>query len=234
MKLLIKTLFALLTLLLIASASAQTAAARQNHEELRLAIEQFLKTQAVGLPGEVSVTVGAIDSRLNLAACTSPQVFLPSGSRAWGKTSVGVRCTAPAPWSIYVKATVSVYAEYLVAAAPLMQGQVIESRDIAKVRGDLTTLPTGVITNPTQPIGYKLAISLPMGAPIRQDALRSQQAIQGGQTVRLVSTGAGFQVSTEGRAMSNANVGQTVQVRTNAGQTVSGIAKMGGMVEIGY
>jgi flagella basal body P-ring formation protein FlgA len=58
--------------------------------------------------------------------------------------------------------------------------------------------------------------------------------VQMGQTIRLVSTGAGFQISTEGRAMNNAVVGQTVQARTLNGQLVSGIARAGGVLDVAY
>jgi flagella basal body P-ring formation protein FlgA len=47
-----------------------------------------------------------------------------------------------------------------------------------------------------------------------------------------MSSGNGFSVSSEGRAMSTAGDGQVVQVRTAGGQQISGIAKAGGMVEV--
>ena len=234
MKLLTKALFAMISLLLALTAQAQTVIARQDHAILRQTAEQFLRTQTIGLPGEVNITIGTIDHRLKLTACTTPQAFLANNNRAWGKTTVGIRCTAPANWTVYVPAKVQVQGEYIAAAIPLAQGQVIRLEDIAKVKGDLTALPPGIITNPAQAVGQTVARAMPLGAPLRQDALRSQRAVQQGQTVRLISNGSGFSVSAEGKAMANANEGQTVQVRTNGGQTVTGIAKMGGVVEVAF
>lgn len=213
---------------------AQTTAPRQEHAALRQTIEQFLHAQAAGLPGNASISIGAIDPRLNLPACTAPEAFFPSGSRAWGKTSVGVRCTAPSRWTIYVSATVRVHGDYVAAAAPLAQGQSIGPNDITRLKGDLTALPAGVITDASQAIGRTLAISVPAGSPLRQDTLRAQQAIQQGQTVRVTSAGPGFQVSTEARALNNANDGQVAQARTASGQVVSGVARMGGIIEVVY
>lgn len=229
-----KILAALLTLLLADGTHAQERSPRQEHAALRQTAEDFLHVQASGLPGQVSIAVGAIDRRLNLPACTAPEAFLPSGSRAWGKTTVGVRCTAPSPWTVYISATVRVQGDYIAAAAPLSQGQSIGPHDITTLKGDLTTLPAGVVTDPSQAVGRTLSISLALGAPLRQDALRSQQVIQQGQVVRLVSTGPGFRVSSEGRALNNANEGQIAQARTPGGQVVSGVAKMGGIVEVAY
>lgn len=224
----------LISALLTHIAFAQSIAARQDHEQMRQIAEQFLRVQTAGLPGEVSITVAPVETRLNLAACAQPQAFLPNGGRAWGKTTIGIRCSVPAPWTVYVSASVQVFGEYIAAAAPLAQGQTIGPNDVAKIRGDLTALPAGIITDPSQAVGRTAAISLALGSPLRQDTLRNQQAVQQGQMVRLVSIGSGFRVSTEGRALGNAGDGQMIQARTPAGQTVSGVAKMGGIVEVSY
>jgi flagella basal body P-ring formation protein FlgA len=50
--------------------------------------------------------------------------------------------------------------------------------------------------------------------------------------VRITAKGPGFSVSSEGKALNNATEGQVVQVRTSSGQTVSGIARPSGIVEI--
>lgn len=211
---------------------ALAAGAAQDHGALRQTVERFLTTQAAGLPGRVSISVGSIDPRLNLSECPAPEAFLPGGSKAWGKTTVGVRCTAPVQWKIFVSATVKVTGEYVVAAAPLSQGHVIQAADIGKTKGDLTALPAGVITNPEQAIGQTVLRSLSIGAPLRQDVLRGQKAVQQGQSVRVVSVGPGFRVSTEGKSLSNATAGQAAQARTANGQVVSGIAKVGGIIEV--
>lgn len=225
---------AIAALILAYSATAYTTPARQDHSVLRQVVSQFLAVQASGLPGEITVTVGTIDPRLNLATCTALEPFLPNGSRAWGKTSVGVRCSAPSPWTVYIPATVRVQGEYLAASTALAQGQVIRPSDIAKVHGDLVTLPPGVITEQSQAVGYTVARSVAVGAPLRHDALRSQQAVAQGQVVRLVSSGPGFKVTADGRALGNGSDGQIIQVKTPNGQVISGMARLGGIVEVAF
>jgi len=229
-----KLLAVLLTLTLASAPHAQDRNARQNHAALRQAAEQFLRTQTNNLPGEVSITVGSIDRRINLPACAALEPFLAAGNRAWGKTTVGLRCTAPLPWTIHVTAVVRVEGDYVAAAVPLASGQSVGPSDIVKMKGDLTDLPAGVITDPSQAIGRTVTLSLQPGMPLRQDTLRAQQAVQQGQIVRLVTAGPGFRVSGEARALNNENDGQVTQARTNGGQVVSGIAKMGGIVEVTY
>lgn len=208
--------------------------AKQDLAVVRARITEFLKTQTIGYPGKVSVNAGAIDPNLKLAQCPDVQVFMPSGSRAWGKTSVGVRCNAPNVWTIYVQATVSVAAQYLVAAAPLVQGQVVTSQNLIFESGDLTQLPAGVFTNPAQAIGRSVNISMNAGTVLRQEMLKAAPVVQQGQTVMVTSNGKGFSVTAEGRAMTNATEGQIVQVKVASGQVVSGIARNGGQIEVGF
>ncbi|WP_292840806.1 flagellar basal body P-ring formation chaperone FlgA [Methylotenera sp.] len=206
----------------------------QNLASVKIKINEFLETQAIGYPGKVKVQVGAIDQNLKLAQCPEVQVFLPAGSRAWGRTSVGVRCNAPNVWTIYVQATVNVMAQYLVAAAPLAQGQVVTSQDVLFEKGDLTQLPAGVFTDQAQVIGRTVNISMGAGSVLRQEMLKIAPVVQQGQAVMVTSKGTGFSVSAEGLAMAKANEGQVVQVKVASGQVVTGIARNGGQVEVGF
>jgi len=205
---------------------------RQNTQELRDAVKQFLVRESTGLPGTVSVEVGAIDPRLNLAHCAALETALPGGSRLWGKVSVAVRCSDPTRWAIYVPAMVKVTGKYYVSARPVMQGQTLSEDDIAAVQGDLTSMSHGIVTEPGQVIGHTTTLSLGAGIPLRQDSLRLQQVVIQGQVIRLMSNGAGFRVSTDGQALNSASEGQMVKVKTNSGQVLSGTAKAGGIVEV--
>lgn len=217
-----------------ANPEAARAQGRQDPTAIQQTVEQFLREQSNGLPGKTTIEVGAVDKRLNLAPCPSPQAFFAPGSRAWGKTTVGVRCTAPSPWTLYVSAMVRVSGNYVAAAVPLASGQPIQGTDVVLVDGDLTALPPGTVTDINAAIGRTATQSFSVGAPLRQDLLRAQPAVQQGQVVRLVSSGPGFRVSLEGKALGSGIDGQTVQARTPAGQVVTGIARNGGILEVAY
>jgi flagella basal body P-ring formation protein FlgA len=225
---------ALLSAAPLLALSATTVPARQDPNALRAVAEQFLLAQAAGLPGEVSVKVGAVDPRTALAGCPAPEAFLNPGARAWGKTTVGVRCTAPSSWTIYIQAQVNVKADYVAAAVPLAQGQPVEQGQLMLVKGDIAAMPNGIITDMAQAVGRTPTVSLAAGTPLRLDLLRSKPVVQQNQAVRLVLNGNGFSVSAEGRAIGTAGEGQVVQVRTPSGTVVSGTAKAGGMVEVAF
>ena len=70
------------------------------------------------------------------------------------------------------------------------------------------------------------------GLPLRTDMLRGAGAVVIGQTVHVVTNGAGFSISAEGSAMNNAAPGQQVRVKTAGGQIISGVVKDASTVEI--
>jgi flagella basal body P-ring formation protein FlgA len=218
-------------LLLATPLAFAQSGARQDGAALRKLAESYLQTQSAGLPGKVTIRMGAVDPRLSLPACPAPEAFQQPGARPWGKTTVGVRCTAPA-WSMFLQAQVSVIADYVTAAVPLAQGQAIDAAQLTTMQGDLAALPNGIITDMAQAVGRTPTVSLPAGAPLRLDALKSKPVVQQNQAVRIVSRGENFSVSGEGKAIGNAGEGQVVQVRTPRGAIVSGTARNGGIVEV--
>lgn len=224
-------LFSAAILLAAPAAFAQATASRQDGAALRKVAEHYLQTQSAGLPGKVNVKVGAVDPRLSLAACPAPQAFQQPGARPWGKTTVGVRCTAPV-WQVFLQAQVSVLADYVTAAVPLAQGQAIDAGQLTTMQGDIAAMPNGIITDMAQAIGRTPVVSLPAGAPLRLDSLKSKPVVQQNQTVRIVSRGENFSVTGEGKAIGNAGEGQVVQVRTLRGAIISGTARAGGVVEV--
>ncbi len=214
---------------------AQTQApAKQSLAEIKATIAEFLQKQTVGYPGKTNIFVGNIDPNIKLAACQNLEIFMPNGSRAWGKTSVGARCSGEANWTIYVQANISVLAQYLVAAAPLAQGTVVSQEHCLFESGDLTQLPVGIFTDISQALGRTVNISVPAGTVLRQDILKASPVVQRGQTVTVTSQGDGFKVAAEGQALGNAADGQVVQVKVGSGQVISGIAKAGGQVEVKF
>lgn len=224
----------LFLVLLIAAplALAQAApGARQDGAALRKVAEHYLQAQSAGLPGKVTVKIGAVDPRLSLAACPAPEAFQQPGARPWGKTTVGVRCTAPV-WNVFLQAQVSVLADYVTAAVPLAQGQAIDASQLTTMQGDIAAMPNGIITDMGQAIGRTPTVSLPAGAPLRLDSLRSKPVVQQNQAVRIISYGENFSVTGEGKAIGNAGEGQIVQVRTPRGAIISGTARAGGVVEV--
>lgn len=230
----VKKLSLCLSLLLLLNhvPAVVSGAESQSVQPIREAVEHFLRRETAGLPGTVSFSVGTVEPRLNVPACTPLGPFLPAGARLWGHAIVGVRCTGPTPWILYVPVEIRVVADVVHSARPLAQHQPLAEADLVLQKADLTQLPAGVLTDLRLAIGKTVANNVAGGQPLRHDMLRAPIVIQQGQSVRLVVQGRGFSVSSEGRALTPASDGQTVQVRVPSGQVVSGIARGDGVVEV--
>lgn len=226
--------FAILLLALSLLPTNAAATGRQDLTQLQRVVEAYVRQESAGLPGKVSFQVTAFDTRLALPHCPTPEAFMPPGGRLWGKSAVGVRCLAPMAWTVYAAVQVEVNGEYVVTARSIAQGEAVNPQDLVTMRGDLARLPAGVVIEPEHAIGKQLGLSVGAGQPLRRDMLRLPNVVAQGQGVRLVTQGPGFQVSAEGRALGNAAEGQRVQVRAPSGQTVSGVARAGGIVEVRY
>lgn len=210
------------------------AHAQQDPAPVKKAIESWLKIQTKGLPGQVSYEIGGLDPGNRLAPCSSFDVSRPPGAQAWGRTNVMVRCLDTAGWRVHVPVQIRVKADYLISARPIAQGQVVVEDDLATQLGDLSELPSNILTEFAGAVGKAATTSIPAGRPLRSDMLKAMMVVRQGQTVRVISRGPGFAVTNEGRALNNAIEGQVAQVRLGNGQVISGIAKAGGTVEVGY
>ncbi len=225
-------LFAALLLMTAPWASNANAATLQ--QDINHTVEHFLHAQTRGLPGKASFAISPLVPGTQLAPCPSMEAFLPAGGRLWRRFIVGLRCQTRGGWTIYVPVNVSVETGYVVSTHPLYPGQPIGPGDISLQRGDLANLPNGVVTAPEQAIGKTVRSGIGAGFPLRMDMLTAPLVVQQGQTVRVISTGPGFSVTSEGRALNNGAEGQVVQVRLQNGQSISGIARSGGVVEVAF
>lgn len=206
------------------------------HQEISLiknAVENFIYSNTANLPGQIIANVDKIDKHLSLPKCPELEPFLPTGSRLWGKTSVGVRCNSQfATWTIYVQAEVNVMTSVLHVARPISTGQTLTHEDITLQNVNLTQMPDGIFTNAAQAIGKVATTNLTAGQPLRPQMLRAPYVILRGQKVTLVAQGRGFSVSSEGQALVDAAEGQVIQVRNKSGRIISGIARINSIVEI--
>ena len=192
----------------------------------------FIKNEARDLPGRVEISISPLDDRLKLAPCAGLEPFVPKGTRLWGRTMLGVRCVDGASWSVLLPAEIRVFAPALVATRMLPAGQPIEAADLRLEEIDITREAQPAVSDPESLTDMTLTRALAAGQVLRKDYLRPKPAVKAGEPVKLVYRGAGFQISSEGRAVSTAAAGLPVRVQVSGGRIVNGIAQPGPTVEI--
>ena len=228
--------------LLLTTAASAAAVARtpamppadpgiQDPASIQALAEDFLRQRLSYLPGRAEIAFEPLRGQPP-EACTALSAFLPSGARARPRMTVGVRCTAPRPWTAYLQASVAVPGTYYVAASPLALGQTVTLEHLEARGGDLIRLAAGIVVDPSEALGRTASQRIAAGQPLRQTSLRHAQAVLRGHTVKVLARGPGFMVASEGEAMDNAPPGSSVMVRTASGQIVSGVVQDAGTVEI--
>jgi len=196
------------------------------------ALRTYVQRALARVDGRVEVTLGEIDPRRQLAPCTRAEPFVPAGARLWGRSAVGVRCVDGATWTTFVPLEVRVYGPALVAARSLPAGKLVEAEDYRVAEVELTREATGVLTDAADLRDRVVARPVVAGQALRADHVRVRPAVGSGDIVRIVHQGAGFAVSTEGKALGAATAGQTVRVQTDSGRVLSGVATPGRVVQV--
>ena len=213
----------------------------QGQDPSRL-LKLYLDAETTGLAGRVEVVVGNIDERLRLAPCSNMMPFIPAGARLWGRTMLGIRCQDNAPgapgsnggaaWSVLIPVEIKVFGQALVAARPLTFGETPGMDNLILQEMELTREAPGALNDPAQIGDSMLTRNLNAGQTLRREHLRGRPVVVMGDMVKLVATGAGFAVSSYGKALSAGADGQLVRVQADSGRTLSGIARAGKVVEV--
>jgi flagella basal body P-ring formation protein FlgA len=189
---------------------AESQISQQSHEEIRNSAIQFLST----LPGVTSTTkisVNLPDPQLKLSACARLEFFFPSSSYPYNQNiRLGVRCTNPQAWSLYLAASILESDTTFLTQTAIKKRPAIKSEDL-------------ISPHPQQ--------SVPSALPALHN-LNTEVTLTRGQTVKTIASADGFQITYEAEAMSNAKVGQSILVRTPSKQIINGIVRPGGIVEL--
>ena len=195
------------------------------------ALRQSASAEASPLRMEVSL--GQLDSRLHLAPCARIEPYLPDNTRLWGQTRIGLRCLqGKSRWNVFLPVTVKAFGPAWVLRGAVLPGSPLKAQDAMAAEVDWASDASPVLADPALWVGQVAAYPLPAGQPLRQVMLRPAQAFAAGATIRLLTEGAGFSVSSDGQALSNGVVGQLARVRTEAGRVVSGVVLDGRTVRI--
>lgn len=216
--------------------SGLVVAQNQYNSVLQQETKHYLESQYAKLVKQgyerVDVRVNTVDRRLKLTPCSDPLKFEQSNPNSLrNQTSVRVSCAAPKPWAIFISARISAYAKILVAAQPLVRGQIIEMADLSWQ--SISVNPNHVLLQPEQLIGQQLKRALPQGEAIKSTYLTQPKVIRRGDSLILAARLGSSAVSTSATALADGKVGQQIRVKNNrSDQVVKARVVSAGRVEV--
>jgi flagella basal body P-ring formation protein FlgA len=191
-------------------------------------------TDPNGSPLRAEVVMGSLDTRLRLAPCNRVEAHLPTGTRLWGRSRIGLRCVdGPTRWNVFVPVTVKAWGPAWVIRQPVASGAVLSQEDAEMAEIDWAEHSASVLASPALWVGQQAAFALQPGQALRQNMVRAAPAFAAGALVKVSAAGTGFQVVVTGEALSPGLTGQTARVKLPGGKVVTGLVRGDQSVEIG-
>lgn len=207
----------------------------QSHTSIILAVETFLKNQpGLDNPEQIEIEVGHIDSRLQLHACEAAlETFLAPGHKTLGKTSVGVRCSGPRPWALYVPANIDRYALVYQTTGALPKGHILRQRDITTVKANLARLNYGYFTDANDLIGKQTSRRIGQTKILTPNLVKAPLLVKRGEQVDLIAESGHYAIRMSGQAMMNGSQGDRIRVKNLSSQRIiEGIVTRRGEVTV--
>lgn len=203
-------------------------------ESIQQAAVVYLEGQHASSRTPPQVSAGRIDARLRLAGCTVPlEAFTPPGQRNVGTTTVGVRCAAPVPWTVYVQATVALVQPVLVVRHSLPRGTVLSRADVDSVEQDVARLTSGYLADLKDIDGMALRRSVTAGAVLHPGLLQHPVSIRRGERVTILGQVGGIEVRMEGQALMDGARGEVIRVRNlSSGRDIEGVVVAPGVIQV--
>ena len=198
---------------------------------LDAAVQQ--NTASAALPLRMEVSVGQLDPRLKLAACTQVEPYLPPGTRLWGRSRIWLRCVdGVARWNVFLPITVKAFGPGWVLNTPVAMGATLGAGDAVEAEVDWAADPAAILAQPQAWMGQTAARPLVAGQALRQNLVRPPQLFKSGAAVRVQVLGPGYAVSASGQALAPGLLGQSTRIRMDNGRIISGTVAADGSVEV--
>jgi flagella basal body P-ring formation protein FlgA len=185
-------------------------------------------------PGSVHVNVGALDSRLRLAACDNPlKAALPTGATFRARMTVAVSCASPTTWTVYVPVSIETQISVLVLRHAAGRGARLTADDVEVQSRTVTGAGADYLTEAAELAGRTLKRPLGAGAAITADAMVADSVVKRGQQVTLLAAAGGMEVRARGVAMNDAPAEGRVKAQNlSSGRIVEGIVESADVIRI--
>ncbi|WP_328185318.1 flagellar basal body P-ring formation chaperone FlgA [Marinobacter sp. OP 3.4] len=200
----------------------------------RAFMEDFVRQQQdEGL--EASFTLGSLDPRLKLAPCTNDRIDVEFSSDPMETTqpSLLVSCQGERPWRMYLSVSLEIHGDAFVAARPLNRGDRITRAMVTTQRVQVNSVRQGTITRLDNLVGLEMKRSVRAGTPFTPHLVITPDAVARGDHVMITARNQGFAVSTRGKALANARIGEQVLVENlSSSRTLRARVVAPGRVEV--
>jgi flagellar basal body P-ring formation protein FlgA len=211
----------------------QAMATTQSLESIQTAAESFVRA---GLPsGKHHVSSTRLDERLRLNECAAPlETFSQTAGGSGGRITVGVRCSSPQAWTLFVPVSVEVEVAVLVLRRPLARRARVTLADVEPQTRLLPGSGTQFISDIASLQGHRLKRSLPVGTALTVDMLTPDLLVRRGQQVTVIAASGPIEIRAQGLALNDAAASERVRVQNVTSlKIVEGVVESESVVRVG-
>lgn len=203
-------------------------------ESIAAAAEDFLRSYTFDSLYPVEFSINRLSSRLALEACKSPlEIEFSPHSKQFGKTHLRVSCPSGKRWRINLGVELTVYQDVVTMKHSLNRGVVVSKEDLLLVKTPRSKIYTDFYSQLEEVSGLVTTTPIRAGQTVARRLVAAANLVKKGQSVIVVARASGINITTKGKALNNAQRGQTVRVQNkDSGRVVEGIAVDMGKVEI--
>lgn len=199
----------------VAAAELQTI----KEAELRRVVTEYLQQKTASLGVEIRLKKLGYSGDVTLNRGTVDYEFIgPQDWEGWGKASIAliIRVNDQVEKNLPLNLEVEALADVVVTTRQLEIGDIVDKKDIAMQKRDISTVSSKVSRNPEDAVGKRVRVGMRSNSPVRSDYIEKRQVIKSGQVVTIIAENSAFRVTATGRARSNGAVGDTVMVQNTS------------------
>ncbi len=210
-------------------------ASTQPLSTIQAAAEAFVRSHLPEGSAKHFVTASDLDLRLRLHACEAPlEAFAPHTGSFTARTTIGVRCPAPAPWTLYVPVSIETEVSVLVLRRALARRARVTLADVEPQIRRLPGTAAHFISDTASLQGHRLKRALPAGSALTADALAPDILVRRGQQVTLIAEAGGVEIRARGQALTEGGAHDRVRVQNVSSlKVVEGVVESDSVVRVG-
>lgn len=228
--------FAPQLLLVVCTLFATAAfATTQSIDDVQSAAEAFVRTRLPASHAKQFVSAAKLDPRLRVESCDQPlQAFEQSATTRGERVTVGVRCAAANPWTLYVPVSVEVEIPVLVLRRALARRARVAVIDVEPQTRRMPGAAANFVQDAANLQGHRLKRSLPAGTALTVDMLVPDLLVRRGQQVTLIAATGPVEIRAQGQALTEGGVDDRVRVQNMSSlKVVEGVVESDSVVRVG-
>lgn len=169
---------------------------------------------------ELTVLDGTVEgSKPEVLTCAQAPTVAPIQLEFVARMRWRVSCAEPLPWQRQVVVRAKVSAQVLVLTTEVPAGRVIVDQDMSLARREVTATPDA-ISEPAAVLGLTSSRTLRAGQVVTRRVLQTPVLVGRGQSVGIVASQNGVEVTVPGEALDSGREGDIVRVRNVASRRV--------------